>query len=85
MKTFDLAAALEGNKVITRDGRGVTQLVLFDAKLELWPVGGVLDNLVHLFSVNGKSGEDGQIMSSDLFMASSSADAGTNVRQHTTQ
>lgn len=69
MTPFDLEAALSGRSVVTRDGRPVTQLKLFQAKDELWPVAGVVDGLVHLFSLTGKSGEDHLEMPTDLFMA----------------
>ena len=68
MSPFRLDAALAGKLVITRDGRRVGQLTYFEASNELWPVVGVVDGLVQLFSLQGKSGENHQAMPLDLFM-----------------
>ena len=64
MRPFNLEAALAGAPVVTRDGREVTQLVMFDCHDNL-PVAGVLDGIIHLWSVEGKSGP----YKFDLFMA----------------
>ena len=64
MRPFNLEAALAGAPVVTRDGREVTQLVMFDCHDNL-PVAGVLDGIIHLWSIEGKSGP----YKFDLFMA----------------
>lgn len=71
MKPFNLDAALAGHQVTTRDGRPVSQIKFFKAQQELWPVAGVVDEVVHLFSLSGKSGEDHKTMPCDLFMSKS--------------
>lgn len=72
MKPFDLEKALNGAPVITRDGREVTQLHLFDAEGEDCPLYGVIKDkacgpFIEYFTENGvwrRSGESGI----DLFM-----------------
>ena len=68
MSPFILKEALAGKSVVTRAGKPVSQITRFEAKDELWPVVGVVDGLVELFSLQGKSGEDHRIMPHDLFM-----------------
>jgi hypothetical protein len=68
MSPFSLDEALSGKPVVTRTGKPVSQLVRLNAKDELWPVVGVVDNLVHLFTLQGKSGEPHRTMPHDLFM-----------------
>ena len=68
MSPFVLEEALAGRAVITRVGKEVRQITRFDAAQELWPVAGVVDELVQLFSLEGKSGEDHRTMPHDLFM-----------------
>ena len=68
MSPFSLEEALAGKSVVTRTGKPVKQITQFDAHDELWPVAGVVDGLVQLFSLKGKSGEDHRISPHDLFM-----------------
>ena len=69
MRSFNLEAALSGMPVVTREGRPVTQLRLFSATKELWPLAGVVEEVVQLFTSDGKSGEGHKAMPFDLFMA----------------
>lgn len=68
MVKFNLEKALNGAKVITRDGREVTQLHLFDASDEEFPLNGVIDNVVYDFRADGTylSKNEDEL---DLFMA----------------
>lgn len=72
MKPFNLERALKGAPVITRDGREVTQLHLFDAEGADYPLYGVIKDktcgpFIEYFTEYGvwrRSGESGI----DLFM-----------------
>lgn len=66
---FNLEAALAGDPVVTRDGRAVTQLTLYDIP-STFKVVAVVDGQLESFSINGKSlfGID-VISKNDLFMA----------------
>lgn len=73
MKPFDLQKALAGYPVITRDGRRVTQLTLFDiANHYLYPLVGVIEGTwdIQRWTKEGKFeeklGVDRQV---DLFMS----------------
>ena len=65
MIKFNLERALAGDKVVTRDGREVTQLVKFDSGNQLC-LYGVTRNMIRAWYGNGK--EDGD-KRHDLFMA----------------
>ena len=65
MKPFNLEAALRGEKVVTRDGREVTQLVKFDVKSR-WPCCGVLDGCILVWNEAGRVSDTESEM--DLFM-----------------
>jgi hypothetical protein len=69
MSPFNLESALSGKPVVTRDGREVKQITRFNADQELWPVAAVVDELVYLFTLQGKAGEEHRPMPHDLFMA----------------
>ena len=67
MKPFDLEKALAGAKVVTRDGREVTQLTKFDVRGD-FPLTGIIQNQRESFKLNGKYSD--HIESHyDLFMA----------------
>ena len=73
MKPFDLEKALNGAPVITRDGREVTQLYLFDVGDDKYPVYGVIrdkkaGDYISCFTKGGVEHNDGQKHGSDLFM-----------------
>lgn len=67
MKPFDLQKALAGEKVITRDGREVTQLVKFDA-VNSESVYGVVQGVIRTWTNAGKY-FGGITSDTDLFMA----------------
>ena len=68
MKPFDLQRALAGEKVVTRDGREVTQLTKFDCEGEC--LAGVLDlNLSTTWNKNGQFWGTSEESDDDLFMA----------------
>lgn len=66
---FDLQRALAGDKVVTRDGREVTQLHFFDLPNADYPVFGVMNNEIHSWPKNGQIRRDGIQSNGDLFMA----------------
>ncbi len=68
MKPFDLKAALRGEKVVTRDGREVTQLVKFDVEDCNRPVVGVVDDSIYKWSLAGGWAADSCDSILDLFM-----------------
>ena len=53
LKPFNLAAALRGEKVVTRDGREVKQLTLFDVENYLYPLLGVVNKELERWPTNG--------------------------------
>jgi len=71
MKPFDLEKALAGAPVVTRGGREVTQLYLFDVKDDCYPVYGVIHNkngnYIGCFTKEGRELVSRET-SSDLFM-----------------
>ena len=70
MIKFNLDKALAGEKVITRNGHEVKQLVKFDvAKDDYYPVHGVLNGVVYKWSRNGDYIDCTEEHNSDLFMA----------------
>ena len=68
MIKFDLEKALAGDKVITRDGREVTQLHKFDVGVEFLPVVGVINYELKYWDMDGISQANGASFY-DLFMA----------------
>lgn len=67
MTEFDLERALAGDKVVTRDGREVTQLALMDDAAEMC-VAGVVSREIETFTEDGCNSGLG-IGHKDLFMA----------------
>ena len=68
MEPFNLEKALKGEKVVTKDGREVTQLHLFDAQKSTFPLRGVLDGQILAWKSNGIYKWNGNT-ENDLFMA----------------
>ena len=68
MKPFNLEAALRGEKVVTRDGREVTQLKLFECDSD-YPLAGVVigSNCVRVWTKEGNN-LPRTTSSTDLFM-----------------
>ena len=67
-KPFNLQAALNGAPVITRDGRPVSQLHLFEC-VDQQKLHGVLGGYVQSWSVDGKYSFSRKEVEADLFMA----------------
>jgi hypothetical protein len=67
MKPFNLEKALSGAKVVTRNGKEVTQLTKFDVDSN-YPLTGIIDNKRETFQLNGMFG-DNKESNWDLFMA----------------
>lgn len=67
---FDWKIALNNpEKIVTRDGRRVTQIVKFDLKNEYdQPICGVIDGQVQFWYENGVYMVGGQVSSTDLFI-----------------
>jgi hypothetical protein len=55
LEKFDLEKALNGAKVVTRDGREVTQLTKFNASGE-FEIYGVVDGMIDCWDDNGEAG-----------------------------
>lgn len=69
MKDFDLKLALEGEPVITRDGREVKDLHLFSSVQTHYPVVGIIEGRIFSFSKEGKYLTNRSESDKDLFMA----------------
>jgi hypothetical protein len=68
MKPFDLQKALAGEQVITRGGKKVTQLTIFDVN-NSFLLAGVIDGQLFKFLENGKIYNSKIESPNDLFMA----------------
>jgi hypothetical protein len=68
MKTFDLQKALEGEKVVTRGGKKVTQVTMFDVN-NYFLLAAVIEGELFKFLENGKVNSSGVESQNDLFMA----------------
>jgi len=70
LRPFDLATALAGKLVVTRDGRKVTEIIKTNAPVECNVIG-YIDGEPQLdtFNANGKWYSEGHQSDSDLFMA----------------
>lgn len=68
MKPFNLEAALRGEKVVTRDGREVSQLTKFDVEDCNRPVVGVVDDSIYKWSPKGEWSLAMELSDLDLFM-----------------
>lgn len=69
MKRFNLEAALRGEPVITRDGREVSQITLFDVKSK-YNLCAVAGGILYQYDTDGKSYPALGDEDDDLFMAS---------------
>lgn len=67
MIPFSIDLWRAGKKVVTRDGREVTQLHLFDVPKDLWRLYGVVDGVLQCFRTDGKGGFNGGESCLDLF------------------
>ena len=68
MKPFELQKALEGEKVITREGKKVTQITLFDVNNQFL-LAAVVEGELCKFLEDGKINSSGSESPYDLFMA----------------
>lgn len=80
MRKFDLKRALNGDRVITRCGREVTGLHLFDKKIT-YPLAGVVagKSYVDCFTLEGCYDEDNNNHHNDLFMSRVKKEAWINI------
>lgn len=70
MRPFNLEAAINGAKVVTRQGNEVEQIMFFDVKHGRKCVVGVLDGEIHDWHEDGHFFTDHEESVLDLFMAS---------------
>lgn len=68
MKPFDLKQALAGAKVVTRDGREVTQMVVFDLAEPTYIVHAVVAGIVKSYTKDGEFDHTSKDHDNDLFM-----------------
>lgn len=82
MKPFDLAKALAGNPVITRDGKPVTQLTHFEGvSCRRESVFGLIDGKVSGWYENGDYYDNEEEHANDLFMAPKVKEGWINIYQ----
>ena len=79
MREFNLGLALSGDKVITRDGREVTQVHSFDAQDTEFNVYGVVDDGVESWTNSGSYHDINELSGADLFMVAKSLGGFINV------
>lgn len=80
MKEFDLNAALEGQPVITRDGRKVTEIHCFKSYDTDYPVHAIINNKVYSYTKEGEYRKNDEHYL-DLFMAPKIIEKWVNVYQ----
>lgn len=71
MKPFNLEAALAGARVVTRDGREVTQLIKFNILNSYLSIYGVIDGILKVWTIEGFSYPYDGESKLDIFMAPS--------------
>jgi hypothetical protein len=79
MRTFDLSAALRGEKVVTRDGREVTTVLQPDGLAEPYTVAAVINGALYSYTADGSYEVGGGSTPHDLFMATKSFEAYCNI------
>lgn len=79
MKPFNLEAALSGAKVVTRDGREVTEIYLFKNTAIEYPLAAIIDGGVHCFSKSGSDYSNNEESGYDLFMAGTKREGWFNI------
>lgn len=77
LKPFDLAAALEGKKVITRNGKVLEDLYYFKSATREYPFYAQIEGIVCSFSLKGKYRSEESDY--DLFMAPETVTKWVNV------
>jgi len=78
MKQFNLEKALAGEPVVTRDGKKVTQLTLFETD-NIYPLRGVIDRAVCDFTTGGIFDVDLEDHKFNLFMVDEKKSVWVNV------
>ena len=81
MKPFNLQEALAGKPVVTRDGRTVTALHLFDCDLK-FPLGAVIESCSCIYAFRKDGTWTSEPSEYDLFMASVEKTVWVNLYQH---
>jgi hypothetical protein len=84
MRTFDLKAALRGEKVVTRDGREVTTVLLPDGLAEPYTVVAVINGELYSYTADGSYARDDGSKPHDLFMAAKTFQAYSNIYRDAT-
>jgi hypothetical protein len=79
MRTFDLRAALRGEKVVTRDGREVTTVLMPDGLAEPYTVVAVINGTLYSYTESGSYAPDDGSTPHDLFMATKTFEAYCNI------
>lgn len=81
MKPFDLEAAKAGAPVVTRDGREVKQLTVFEG-VGVQPIFAVIENTIYQFDLNGSYCSPHERSHLDLFMAPKKVQIWGRARKH---
>jgi hypothetical protein len=79
MRTFDLKAALRGEKVVTRDGREVTTVLQPDGLAKPYTVVAVVNGALYSYTADGSYEFGDGSTQHDLFMATKSFEAYCNI------
>jgi hypothetical protein len=67
LEKFDLEKALNGGKVVTRDGREVLEFTKFE-NIKDYPLVGVLDNQIYAWTIEGYYVDGCNELNADLFI-----------------
>lgn len=81
LEKFDLEKALNGAKVVTREGREVTQLTKFEIDGK-FPLHGVVGSRLYSWMIDGYFNENNDCSSIDLFLAVEPQRIWVNVYYH---
>jgi hypothetical protein len=82
LEKFDLEKALNGAKVVTRDGREVKELTKFEG-LKNYPLVGVLDTNLHTWTTQGMFNSNHEVECiRDLFLVVEPNRVWVNIYQH---
>jgi hypothetical protein len=84
MRTFDLKAALRGEKVVTRDGREVTTVLQPDGLAEPYTVAAVINGTLYSYTESGVYSVFDGSTQHDLFMATKTFEAYCNIYRDAT-
>jgi hypothetical protein len=79
MRTFDLKAALRGEKVVTRDGREVTTVLQPDGLAEPYTVVAVINGELYSYKADGVFEVDDRSTQHDLFMEAKTVTMFSNI------